>query len=403
MLKVLFTTPILEHPAAGGPTLRVENSIKALSRICELYIVSRVPKFSIGGQAAESFYKGLCREFLYAPSARISANRYVRKLQQLRQKVSLKSDWEYILDVIDTHKIEVLWCGYGSISFELIAQLKIVRPDLKIVFDTDSVWSRFVLRELPFVKDPGRRLKIETGGRRVETAERIAVNSCEITTAVSEVDAEYYRGIASEPGRVMIFSNVIDVDTYKDVPPAPADFKKPCIYLAGTFGHAHSPMDLAARWMLDEVLPLVKKVIPGIHFYMVGRGSEAVWGNYKDPSVTITGKLPSVLPYLCHADVAVVPLQFESGTRFKILEAGACGIPLVSTTLGAEGLPVVNGRDILIADTPEAFADAIIKLIQDKALARGLSANCKELVRKEYGLEVLVKQAEEILRKLAAS
>jgi glycosyltransferase involved in cell wall biosynthesis len=116
-----------------------------------------------------------------------------------------------------------------------------------------------------------------------------------------------------------------------------------------------------------------------------------------DPSITITGKVVSVLPYLCHANVAIVPLFFESGTRFKILEAGATGIPMVSTTLGAEGIPVINGKEILIADEPEEFAEAVIRIIENPDFAANLVNNCKALIEESYSVDALVNEANEIL------
>jgi glycosyltransferase involved in cell wall biosynthesis len=94
-------------------------------------------------------------------------------------------------------------------------------------------------------------------------------------------------------------------------------------------------------------------------------------------------------------------LKFESGTRFKILEAGACGIPLVSTTLGAEGLPVIHEEHILLADDPAGFADAIVRLIGDKQLAERLASNCRELVRTSYSVESLRREAAHILALLS--
>jgi glycosyltransferase involved in cell wall biosynthesis len=156
-------------------------------------------------------------------------------------------------------------------------------------------------------------------------------------------------------------------------------------------------MDTAARWVIKDVLPLVRKDVPDVHFYIIGRSSDLVIGNLNDPGITATGKVDSVLPYLCNTDVAIVPLKFESGTRFKILEAGACGIPVVSTTLGAEGIPTTNGRDILIADTPEDFAQAIIRIIQDRQLAERLGLNLKELVTRDYSIEALATDGQAIL------
>jgi len=401
-MRILFTTPILEHPPAGGPQLRIENSIKALSRECDLYIVSRATRDSVG-EAGETLYRSLSERFYYAPAA--ARNRYVRKLRKILLNRSVLDETEssarFILDLVDRLRIEAVWFGYGNISFPLIKRIKETTPALKVVCDTDSVWSRFVLRELPYQADPAKRVAIEREGRTKETEEQAWVDLCDITTAVSEVDADYYRSIARDPGRIQIFSNAIDVCQYERTPPAPPDLSHPCMYLAGTFGRYDSPMDTACRWVLEDVLPKVKEHVPDIHFYIVGRDSEVGFANIEDPAVIVKGKLPSVLPYLCHADVALVPLKFESGTRFKILEAGACGIPLVSTVLGAEGIPVVDNKHILLADDPVRFAEAIVRIINDRPFAEQLAHNCRELVREGYSVESLCREAAHILEMLS--
>lgn len=401
-MRILFTTPILEHPPAGGPQLRIENSIKALSRECDLYIVSRATRDSVG-ESGEALYRSLSKQFHYAPA--VAHNRYVRKLQSIllrRPATETESSARFIVDLVDQLHIDAVWFGFGNISFPLIKRIKEIIPALKVVCDTDSVWSRFVLRELPYQADAVKRAAIERDGRTKEAEERAWVDLCDITTAVSEVDAVYYRNIATDPGRIQIFSNAIDVHQYVGTPPAPADLSHPCMYLAGTFGRYDSPMDMAGRWVLEEVLPRVKERVPDIRFYIVGRDSDVGFANIEDPAVVVKGKLPSVLPYLCHADVALVPLKFESGTRFKILEAGACGVPLVSTVLGAEGIPVVHNTHILLADDPVPFADAIVRIINDRPFAEQLAHNCRTLVREGYSVESLSREAAHILELLSA-
>jgi glycosyltransferase involved in cell wall biosynthesis len=108
-----------------------------------------------------------------------------------------------------------------------------------------------------------------------------------------------------------------------------------------------------------------------------------------------------VLPYLCHADVSLVPLKFESGTRFKILEAAACGVPIVSTVLGAEGLPVEHGEHVLLADDAVLFSAAVVEIISNKALAHRLGNNCLELVQLGFSVEHLENEAREILKALS--
>ncbi len=400
-MKVLFTTPVLEYPPAGGPQLRIENSIKALGRICELHVVSRVSRGNLGGIDAERYIAMLCRSFSYSPSCKWrSKNRYLRKLQNLFGEITgldVSRDARYLLAEIDRLGIDVLWLGYGNISFPLIQAIRLARPKLKIVCDTDSVWSRFVLRELPYAGNARRRAAIKRKGRQKEAEERSWVALCDVTTAVSEVDAEYYRSISPEPQRVHIFSNVIDLASYREVPPAPSGLKKPCIFLAGTFGHYNSPMDTAARWVLEEILPRVQAEIPDVHFYIVGKGSDRTLGHASGSSVTVTGKLASVLPYLCHADVSLVPLKFESGTRFKILEAAACNVPIVSTVLGAEGLPVKDGEHVLLADEEEKFAAAVVEMIHNKSVAQQLARNCHLLVAQGFSVEHLENEAKAIL------
>lgn len=430
-MKILFTTPILEHPPVGGPQLRIENSIKALNIVSELHIISRVSQRILGGKGAEEFYRSLCREFLYSPLANpfptetiksIVSFRFdlrnrllnrllnipfkiLHRLNYLRNKnypeeLALKKDAKFIKKYVKEQEIDVIWFGYGNISFTLMKLLKEDLPEIKMICDTDSVWSRFVLRELDVEKNPARRESIKEKCKAKEFEEMLWVEFMDITTAVSEVDAEYYRSIASDENKIKLFSNVIDIDMYKNKPDKPEAFKNPSIYLAGTFWEK-SPMENAARWIINDVLPLVKVIIPNIHLYIIGKNSDSVLSDVDDENITITGRLDSVLPYLCNADVSLVPLKFESGTRFKILEAGACGIPIVSTTLGAEGIPVKDNEDILIADTKEQFADAIIKLIGNKNISKKISKNCKKLIEENYSIKSLVKEGRGIIEYLS--
>ncbi|KKM84496.1 hypothetical protein LCGC14_1298560 [marine sediment metagenome] len=403
-MRVLFTTPILEHPAAGGPQLRIENSIKALSTVCELDIIYRSSLLMDSLKDTNEYFCNYANEY-HVLTREVPKEGVSKILSFLERAINRFIDTrtakqaKYILEHIDRRKINILWFGYGNISYPLIKYIKGKRPDLKVVCDTDSVWSRFILRELPYSTGL-RKLWIYLEGRRKILQERAWVKLCNVTTAVSAVDAEYYKEISDDLSKIHVFSNVIDVASYKYNHNPPEKFKQPSIYLAGSFGHYNSPMDAAGRWMLDEVFPQVLKINPNVHFYIVGNNSDVSFGHLNDENITVTGRLESVLPYLCNTNVAIVPLKFESGTRFKILEAGACNIPIVSTTLGAEGIPVVNEEHILIADEPKHFANAIVRLLKDKKLASKLAQNCHHLVSQHNSVESLAVEAEKILEYL---
>ncbi len=395
-MKILYTiSDWLRHPAVGGPFLRIENSIKALNSVSELHLLVRSSRESIGGKQAEMFYKNICRKLVYTPTANNSTNSFFNRVKGFFLN-SARSDADCIIEYARKNDINVIWFGLGNVSYALMKEIKEKAPELKLVCDTDSVWSRFVLRGLPFANSDQEKLRIEGEGHIKEKEEREWVNFCDVTTAVSEVDADYYKSLASDKSRIKLFSNVLDINNYHDKVKPPLGFKRPNIYLAGSFGPG-SPMDVAARWIIREVLPIVRSELPDIHFYIIGNGSKETLYDINDSNITITGRLDSVLPYLCNADVAIVPLKFESGTRFKILEAAACGIPVVSTTLGAEGIPVKNGENILIADEALNFAEAIVKLIRNHSLASSIANNLRDYVRQNYSIEKHANEALKIL------
>jgi glycosyltransferase involved in cell wall biosynthesis len=400
-MKVLFTTPMLLHPAASGPHLRIENSIKALGTVSDVHLISRVPSHQMGGERAVQFYTSLVKAFHHSPSVKnLSSKRFLRRVHIVVRSL-LHDDAKYIVNYAYKHKIKIIWFGYGNLSYPLIKRIKKLAPNLKLICDTDSVWSRFLAREVPFIKGAQEKERVLSEAQKKELEEKAWVELCDVTTAVSDVDAEYYQGLTKNKAKVALFSNVLDMNSYHKVKPL-SSLKKPAIYLAGSFGKATSAMNRAAEWLLHEILPAVKKHIPHIHCYIVGSHSDLAFGNLKDPNVTVTGRVESVLPILQHVDVALTPLQFESGTRFKILEAGACKIPMVSTTLGAEGLPVEHEEHILLADDTQNFAKAIVRLIENESLAQKLAQNAYDLVKSQYSLHTLENEAKSILQKVAS-
>ena len=112
----------------------------------------------------------------------------------------------------------------------------------------------------------------------------------------------------------------------------------------------------AVDWLIDDVAPRLWEQLPGAQIRLVGTTSPAVEKRHRPPAVVVAGRVPEIEPELARADVAVVPLRIGSGTRLKILESFAHRIPVVSTTIGADGLDVEDGVHLLLADRPEEFA-----------------------------------------------
>jgi len=408
--RVLFTTPVIHYPPIGGPFLRIANTIKALSKISDLYLYIRDTEPQIGGKEAVEYFKSFCNDIEFATYSK-AYRTMLEKLNMISKiaigrpigKIDLDGDRQVndLLRIARKVEADLIWFGYGNISYPFFGKVK-NKSSYKCVIDTDSVWSRFVARGIPFAKTEKEKGQTQAEADQKEQEEVWGTRMAEVTTAVSRVDADYYQKAQKSDEGIFIFSNVIDSRQYEDKPEPPKDFLNPSMFLAGTFWK-ESPMEDAFRWFYEKVMPKILRLVPGAHLYVIGKGSDAVLADIHSDHVTVTGMAQSVLPYLCNCDVSLVPLRFESGTRFKILEAGACGIPVVSTTLGAEGITITDSADILIADDPKDFADSVVRIMKDKNLAKKLSGNLNKLIKKDYDLSTLEQEGKRILQYLLGS
>jgi glycosyltransferase involved in cell wall biosynthesis len=155
----------------------------------------------------------------------------------------------------------------------------------------------------------------------------------------------------------------------------------PTIILQGSLVYA--PNADAARWLVEEIAPLIRETLPTAEIRLVGEPDGSVSKLDDPPRVTVVGRVDSMEPELARADLVAVPIRYGSGTRVKILEAFAHRIPVVSTTLGAEGLGLEPDVHFLAADEPSAFSAACIRLLEDRDLRLRLTddAHCLFLER----------------------
>lgn len=186
--------------------------------------------------------------------------------------------------------------------------------------------------------------------------------------------------------RIGVLPNTIDL---AGRPPLPPPDGRPPHRLLFLGAMNYPPNVDGADYLVNQILPPLRAALDGplalsiVGFKPLPRVQRL--GEVED--VTVTGAVPDTTPYYQQAVVCLVPLRFGGGTRIKILEAMACGRPVVSTGLGAEGLEVSDGEDILLADTPEAFAAAVARLIGDPALWQRLVDNGRRLVSERYSRE----------------
>ncbi len=154
----------------------------------------------------------------------------------------------------------------------------------------------------------------------------------------------------------------------------------------------------AVKWFVNRVYPIIRQQRPDVQFDVVGAKPprELLALNNAGLGVNVTGYVEDPKSYQERAAVMVVPLLAGGGMRVKILNALAAGIPIVSTRLGYEGIDVSPGKDILIGDTPDAFAAQVLRVLNDRALGTQLSTNGRKLVEKKYDHNTALRPLDEV-------
>lgn len=211
--------------------------------------------------------------------------------------------------------------------------------------------------------------------------------------AVSEHDAAYFtRHMPEVPAYVI--PNGVDI-TGVQFRPDPSG--EPTLLYVGSMDYL--PNEDAVLWFSDRVWPSIKAAIPQACFVIVGRDpTPEVRALANRPGIQVTGTVPDVSPYYRGAHALVVPLRIAGGTRLKILEAMAAGVPVLSTKVGAEGLNIVSGTDLLTADTPQAFAEQAIRLLNEKNLRTSLAMQARRTVEANYDWRPIGERLVEVYR-----
>lgn len=152
---------------------------------------------------------------------------------------------------------------------------------------------------------------------------------------------------------------------------------------------SYYPNQQAVRWFLDAIFPAILRRHPAAKFVVGGAAAPAWLIARQSASVEVTGLVPDMRPHLTRASVVIAPLRIGGGTRVKILEAAAMNRAVVSTSLGAQGLGLTHGKDILIADDAEAFADCVVRILEDPAGAARMASASREHVRLKFDWEYI--------------
>ncbi len=306
---------------------------------------------------------------------------------------------------------------FASGSYDLIWYFRVrswallggwdVAPALPAVLDVDDLEDHKIAARLavprPSARGVGSRLRIRAA--RALSAEEIrrwarlqarASAGCAATVVCSALDAE--RAVTGGMARVEVVPNAFCL---VGAPLGPEDVAAPpTVLFQGTL--RYPPNAEASRFLVDEVAPELRRWVPDVRIRLVGTSTPSLERLDNPPSVSVVGRVADMGDELARADLVVVPIRFGSGTRIKILEAFAHRIPVVSTTLGAEGLGVEDGVHLLLGDTARELAAACARLLADSRLRGRVVASAQALYEERFTEDLVEARVAEVAQRVAA-
>ncbi|MGZ8172767.1 glycosyltransferase family 4 protein, partial [Methylobacter sp.] len=258
---------------------------------------------------------------------------------------------------------------------------------IPVVYDAHNVESQLWEHMLTNNQRFGARSRVWL--HAIKTTERRLAGRCDRIWVCSEHDRAAFAAHHGARHAIDVVNNGLSSGFYTSSSERERAAESRDFLFLGTY--TYKPNEVAAKFLIEEIMPRMHQRIPGARLVLVGRGVRP-WmqeAARRDPSVIVTGEVADVRPFLAAAAAMIVPLTIGSGTRLKILEAFASRCPVITTTKGAEGLGAVDETHLLYAEDPEAFLQQIERLIGDRELCRMLTNNAHELFLNAFSWDAI--------------
>ena len=393
-MKILWVSPFFLHPTDRGAQIRTLGILRELHKRHEIHFAALNNPNNFEGPARSTEYS--TRHIVEEHSA--PRRRSVAIVPQI-----LKSFSDPVPLAVSRYsspslrsKIDTLIAteNYDAIVCDFLAAAPGFTNLRNCVLFEHNVETTIFKRHVEQSRSFGKKTFFQMQAAKMEAYEGRVCRSAGHVVTVSEIDAARIRQMFGV-NKVTCIRTGVDLDYFarpRIVPPtADMVFCGSMDWLPNVDGVVH---------FLAEILPLIRKKLPASTLTIAGRSpdSKVLRAAERVEGVAVTGSVDDMRPYLWGSRVSVVPLRIGGGTRLKIYECMAAGVPVVSTTIGAEGLRYTNGEDILLADTPQRFADACIHLLSDELARISLAQQARDRAVKEFSWEAVSREFETILK-----
>ncbi|MBN1660894.1 MAG: glycosyltransferase [Anaerolineae bacterium] len=428
---MVVLTPQFPYPPHQGTTIRNYNLIAGLAQRHEIHLIS----FGSPDECRDTPLHAVCRTVqVVRPPERTLGQRvrglFLSRLPDMAQRLpsaQFRAALDATLERANPDVVQVEGIELAQYLFQAAARRGNGERPL-LVFDDHN--AEYVLQQRAFETDaahliPGRSRRVRAAPdpdkvdtapahdaagrrwigaayslvqwRRLRRYERRACLAADHVVAVSDTDAEALRSLM--PGLdPIVVPNGVDMVYYTTASP-PLDGKagpnETDLVFTGKMDFR--PNVDAVLWFSQEVLPLIRRESPDTRFWVVGKDPHPrLLAMASDPAVELTGWVEDVRPYMAAAGVYVIPLRIGGGTRLKVLEAMAMGKAIVSTALGCEGFDLVPGQELVVADTPTAFAEVVASLLRDPPRRARLGRAARRFAGSRYDWRTIVPKMERV-------
>lgn len=392
-MNILFLTKLLPYPLDAGGKIRTFRNIEILSRKHEIHLVSFVDK------AVDLEWKYYMKKYCKKITT------FVMPITNQYHKILI---FKFFLSLINGKPFTV-YKYYSSEMFRFVNR-EIMRKNYEILFIDHINIAQYIPKDykgkvicdehdissIAFARYSQRETNIFfkliylLESRKLEHLEKVWIPRFDHIFSISQSDKEQLMNLGARTDKVTFLPTAYKIDNCYNYPQDP-----PVILFIGLLSWKPNADGLV--WFLDNVYPSIQNRISNVKFFIVGKYDHRIQKRIQNPknnNVKYLGYIEDLDSIYKKATVFVVPILVGGGVRIKLLDAMSRGIPVVSTRIGAEGVEVHDGQEILIRDTLKDFGTAVVKVIKNKNLAIKLSKNGLKFIKKNYS----VQRTEEILK-----
>ena len=397
-MRILFISHFIPHPPTGGASLRNFNIVKELSKNNCVHLVTFTQRDRHPTpekiEASRNVLSEFCEDIaiIDVPSDG-SVLRWYSLLGLNLLSSQPYSAWRFwsrqmkraIAEQLDRHSFDIVHVD----TIALAGYLDDVQG-LPAVLNHHNVESTLLLRRAATERNPATRAYIGLQGHKLRRSEKRALSSFDANISVSELDGQELLSL-NPAATIQVIPNGTDTDYFRPIEGVDEELS---LVFAGSM--AWYPNSDAMILFGEKIWPLIKKEIPDITMNLIGSRApaELIRLGESDDRFRVLGFVDDVRPTIARASVYVVPIRVGGGTRLKILDAMAMGKTIVSHPIGAEGLAVSDGKDIVIAEEPEAFARRVVELVRDRGKRRSISEQARRTVCEKYAWTSIIPKLE---------